>query len=273
VEIDHATEDVPSVFDRAAATYERVGPRFFSHFGQRVVDLVAPTNGARVLDAAAGAGAILIPAAERVGPDGRVIGVDLAESMVERLRQEISDRGVGNAEAHRMDARTLTFADASFDYVLCGFALDIFPDAEEALAEFHRVLRPGGRIGLSVSSGWWWEGDGRWRWHAELLSALGVQLDEGIVAFATPRGVRETLRSCQFADESVIEETFPLVWANFDEWWKWAWSHGYRRILEAMTQEDLHRYREVCSDHLSSQTTKGGIGGRLEVLLATARTR
>jgi hypothetical protein len=126
---------------------------------------------------------------------------------------------------------------------------------------------------LSVSSGWWWEGDGRWRWHAELLRALGVQLDEGIVAFATPRCVRETLRSCQFADESVIEEIFPLVWANFDEWWKWAWSHGYRRILEAMTQEDLHRYREVCSDHLSSQTTKGGIGGRLEVLLATARTR
>jgi ubiquinone/menaquinone biosynthesis C-methylase UbiE len=108
VEIDHASEDIASVFDRAAATYERVGPRFFSHFGRRVVDLVAPTNGARVLDVAAGAGAILIPAAERVGPYGRVIGVDLAESMVERLRQEIADRGVGNAEAQRMDAQALT---------------------------------------------------------------------------------------------------------------------------------------------------------------------
>jgi O-methyltransferase/aklanonic acid methyltransferase len=85
------------VFERAAQTYERVGPGLFSHYGRRLVELAGLQPGGRVLDVAAGAGAVLLPAAERAGPHGEVVGVDLAAAMVARLRQELAARGVGNA--------------------------------------------------------------------------------------------------------------------------------------------------------------------------------
>ncbi|MGH2404702.1 MAG: class I SAM-dependent methyltransferase [bacterium] len=79
-----------------------------------------------------GAGAVLLPAAERVGEAGRVIGVDFSEAMVERLRREIARRSLANAQARVMDAQELAFPDGSFDYVLCGFALNGFPDPDRA---------------------------------------------------------------------------------------------------------------------------------------------
>jgi ubiquinone/menaquinone biosynthesis C-methylase UbiE len=67
------------VFERAATTYERVGPPFFSHYGRGLVDLVEVQPGSRVLDVATGTGAVLLVAAERAGHTGKVIGVDLAQ--------------------------------------------------------------------------------------------------------------------------------------------------------------------------------------------------
>ena len=66
-----AKESIARRFDRVAATYGRVGPRFFAHFGRRLVELAQIPAGADVLDVATGRGAILYPAAGRVGPRGR----------------------------------------------------------------------------------------------------------------------------------------------------------------------------------------------------------
>src|SRR6266545_7311439 len=66
------------VFERAAPILGRVGPTLFSHYGRRLVQVAGLQPRGRVLDVAAGAGAVLLPAAERVGPDGHVVGVDLA---------------------------------------------------------------------------------------------------------------------------------------------------------------------------------------------------
>lgn len=78
-----------SIYDRAAASYERVGPSFFSYFGRRVVEMVGMSEGSRVLDVACGAGAVLLAAIGRVGPSGIVVGVDRAGAMVDRPRGEI----------------------------------------------------------------------------------------------------------------------------------------------------------------------------------------
>lgn len=112
-----------SVYDRAAASYERVGPPFFSYFGRRVVDMVGIPEGARVLDVACGAGAVFLPAVERASPSGVVVGVDRAVAMVDRARGAITHRSTSNALVARMDAIALAFPERVFDMVLCGFAL------------------------------------------------------------------------------------------------------------------------------------------------------
>ncbi len=67
-------ENVAGLFDRVASTYDRVGPRFFSHFGRRLVELAQIPSGADVLDVAAGRGAVLYPAADKSIPTTRPCG-------------------------------------------------------------------------------------------------------------------------------------------------------------------------------------------------------
>jgi 2-polyprenyl-3-methyl-5-hydroxy-6-metoxy-1,4-benzoquinol methylase len=67
-------EYVSQTFNRLALNYDHLGPRFFSHFGNRLVELAGVYNGASVLDVGCGRGAIPLPAAERVGVSGEVKG-------------------------------------------------------------------------------------------------------------------------------------------------------------------------------------------------------
>ena len=251
-----------SVYDRAAASYERVGPPFFSYFGRRVVDMVGIPEGARVLDVACGAGAVLLAAVERVGPSGVVVGVDRASAMVDRARGEIKHWGVSNAFVARMDAIALAFSARVFDTVLCGFALDGLPPP--ALRECFRVLRAQGRVGVTVSEGWWWEGDERWQWHSALLEALGIRVDLEPRRFTTTQHLAAVLTDHGFGGVSVAMERYDLVFADVGEWWSWAWSHGYRQILERMSSSQLERYRVACVEHLQDRPVQG----RLQVFLA-----
>ena len=71
--------------------------------------------------------------------------------MVRETTAEIQRRKLPYVSMLQMDAEHLTFPDASFDAVLCGFAIFLFPHLEQALAEFFRVLRPGGKVGITVA--------------------------------------------------------------------------------------------------------------------------
>jgi ubiquinone/menaquinone biosynthesis C-methylase UbiE len=80
-------EESLRVFNQAASMYDRIGPGRFSYFGQRLVDAAEIPNGANVLDVAAGRGALLFPAAARVGRTGHVTGIDFAPNMVRETAQ------------------------------------------------------------------------------------------------------------------------------------------------------------------------------------------
>ncbi len=136
------------VFTRSASSYERI--RYFPIFGEWLVETAQIPKGAKVLDVACGRGAVLFPAAERVGPRGQVTGIDLADGMARETEMEIERRGLNQAEARQMDAENLTFPDSSFDFVLCGFSLQFFPHLQQALSEFRRVLKPSGHIAVTT---------------------------------------------------------------------------------------------------------------------------
>src|SRR5438046_7804840 len=76
-------EQTAEAWSRAASSYSHTGPSFFQYFGKELVDFAPIPSGARVLDVATGRGALLFPAAEKVGQRGEVVGIDYSKGMVE----------------------------------------------------------------------------------------------------------------------------------------------------------------------------------------------
>lgn len=260
------------VFDRAAATYGRVGPDFFSHYGTRLVELARVDPGSRVLDVAAGTGASALVAASASGSAGSVLATDLSYQMLQQLHRAAHARAFANIDLALMDAQRLAVGPGTFNYVLCGFALNSFSNPENALDEFHRVLGPGGRLACSTAPGWWWEGDDEWEWHADLLEALGVGTNAGDRSLGDPESLERILTAAGFTDCACSVEHFALVFNDRQEWWEWAWSHGYRRVLETLTQAQLARFKDACFRELERPVGES-IRGRLEVCLAVATKR
>lgn len=89
-------------------------------------------------------------AAEAVGADGRVVGVDVSGRMIDAARTTAAERQLSNVSFARMDAEALTLPDASFDAVLCAFGLMYLPEPEQGLREMRRVLRQGGRLAIVI---------------------------------------------------------------------------------------------------------------------------
>ncbi len=120
-------------------------PALFGQWARPLCDAAEIVKGSHVLDVACGTGATTREAAARVGPQGRVVGLDRNDGMlaVARSRPSAAEWIEGHAEA-------LEFSSESFDVVTCQFGLMFFDDRAKALAEMERVLRPGGRIAVSV---------------------------------------------------------------------------------------------------------------------------
>jgi SAM-dependent methyltransferase len=137
-------------WDLAASTYEPLWRASLAEVHAALLDSAALAPGERVLDLACGTGLVTLPAARAVGPGGQVMGVDIADRMVEALCQQAAEAQLPQVTAKRMDAEQLALPDGSVDVVLCALGLMYLPDPQQALREIKRVLRPGGRTVLAV---------------------------------------------------------------------------------------------------------------------------
>ena len=134
------------------ASFARDGAPKSRHYAAALVDLVAPREGARVLDIATGTGVVAVAAAQRVGPTGSVVATDFVAEWAPYVAESAAEAGVSNVTFEVMSAEALALPDAAFDAVLCQFGLMFVPDKLLALREMQRVLKPGGTLGLAVWS-------------------------------------------------------------------------------------------------------------------------
>jgi ubiquinone/menaquinone biosynthesis C-methylase UbiE len=254
VEMTHAQKNtVVDLYDRVAPQYGRVGPAIFLCLGRRLAELTGVTSGACVLDVATGRGASLFPVSEIIGDAGRVIGIDLSAKMVSETFADISRMSVRNATVLRMDAEQLAFRDESFNYLLCGFAMFLFPQPDRTLSEWRRVLRPGGKVGISVAG----RGDERWLWYEELLiayhSAHNFPLSPGGSGLRDPEAIEMALSTAGFIDTRIIVEDHEFIYGTEQDWWEAKWTHGARYPLEQMKPEVLNQFRREVLARLAEQ--------------------
>jgi arsenite methyltransferase len=105
--------------------------------------------GERVLDLGSGAGTDALVAAQMVGAEGHVTGIDMTAAMLAKARAAAAEMGVTNVEFVEAEAERLSFADGSFDVVISNGVIDLIPDKDAVFTEIFRVLEPGGRIQIA----------------------------------------------------------------------------------------------------------------------------
>lgn len=260
-------------WEEVATEYAQDRLGIFERSGRRLLELLRPSPGSKLLDVGTGTGVVALQASAWVGPEGRVTGSDVAMAMVSLAKEAAAEQDRTSVTFCQMDAEQLDFPDASFDAVTCAFSLFQFPDMNQALAEMGRVLKPGGRLGLS---NW---GPGYFSPVAslqrDLFREFGIRpLLPNPIAFR-PDGLQMLLRESAFTAVELIEET-DEVWAENPEQ-IWAFnldmgpfpvmlrrqlSVGQRRELErrfVMMLQDLMTDRGIrCTFHLLYALAKKG---------------
>jgi SAM-dependent methyltransferase len=106
-------------------------------------------EGETVLDLGSGGGIDVLLSARRVGPTGRAIGVDMTDEMLTLARRNAAEAGIANVEFMKGTIESLPLPDASVDVVISNCVINLAADKAATLAEIARVLRPGGRVGVS----------------------------------------------------------------------------------------------------------------------------
>lgn len=184
-------------------------PSIFNRWAAALLESVSPQPGDRVLDLACGTGVVARMAAPMVQPGGEVFGLDLNGAQIATART--IDSSIDWQEG---DAGSLSFADEGFDLVVCQQGFQFFPDRVQVVKEIHRVLKPGGRVGITV-----WSSIGASPGYLAIANSLGKVVGESaaglldeLFAFTSPDEVGQFFADGGFPDTNV---TTPRINAQF----------------------------------------------------------
>jgi len=184
---------------------------------ERLVEIADPAWDSSVIDLGCGPGTATFPAARRVGPGGRVLGVDLAAPMVAWAERSAAAQGLTHVQFVVGDAEELgDVPDASFQCALSNFGVIFAPRPERMVAEVARVLAPGGRFTMSV-----WMNVGMVAETYALLASITGPAPEGASTseqWGEP-GAAEQRLSKAFDDVRVLPIEVPCSYASVDEAW------------------------------------------------------
>lgn len=201
--IGYAMEDLQSVPEAANLGLGCANP----------VAVAVLRKGDSALDLGCGAGLDCFLAADRVGPAGRIIGVDLTPEMVERARENTAKGPYGQVEFREGDIEELPFENASLDVILSNCSINLAPDKDKVFAEAWRVLKPTGKLIVADIA---------------LLEPLpdiltgAVDLYVGCLAGAMIKGdCLEAIRAAGFKEVGIVRESpIPIDFIGHDSVWK-----------------------------------------------------
>lgn len=206
------SEQVQGMFDRIAGRYDLLNSLMTAGlhhaWRERAVDRAEVGPGDSVLDVCCGTGDLSLALAERVAPDGRVVGCDFSEPMLDLAREKAADRGAP-VRFEWADALELPYDEGRFDAVTVGFGVRNLSDLDRGLAEMSRVLRPGGRLvileitqptrpPLSTFYSLWFDRVVPVLGQLAGDSAAYSYLPESVRSFPSPRGLAEKMDAAGF---------------------------------------------------------------------------
>ena len=252
-------------FDLVAEGYDRPSLRAFRTGAVRLVELAGLRNGQAVLDVGSGTGHATVAAARAVGPQGRVVAVDVSAEMCERARQKVI--GLSTVEVRQGDGAALVLLAGSFDAVICASALYTFSDIQAALSEWGRVLKPGGRVAFSTL------GAESHLVYSELLQRYGILLPSGLPTQRVDSTDKcaAFLRGAGFVEIESQAEQLGYYLASAEECWEVVWYTGARIPLTHLPPPVVERFKADYLAALAASVTEAGIWIDWPCLFSLAR--
>jgi len=231
----------------AAADFFDASPlSFWDYFGRRTIDLAGLSSGSRVLDVCCGTGASALPAAEAVGPAGKVIGVDLATGLLELARAKAALRRLSNIEFEIGDMLSMRFASASFDAVVCVFGIFFVPDMGRAVSELWSRVRPSGKLAVTTWGPNFFEPGSHGFWRS--IRDVRPDLYKGFNPWDridNPLSLRKILDQAGIASPKIIPENRRHSINSAEDWWAIVLGSGYRGTVEQLNLAERQKVKEA----------------------------
>jgi len=159
-----------ALFDSVAPLYDQAGVPYFGPIAEGLFDQLDVQPGARVADVGSGRGALTLPLAQAVGPDGHVDAVDQSGEMVRLLTETVAD--LPQVRVVQADATELP--EPPYDVVAASLVLFFLPDPTAVLRTWREALRPGGQVGITTFAPW----TDRWQDLAEVARQHAANPEE-----------------------------------------------------------------------------------------------
>lgn len=248
-ESNEAKAKATATYNAAADAYDDPANSFWARFGRRTIDRLRLAPGECVLDVCCGSGASAIPAAQAVGPKGSVLGIDLAAKLLDLARAKAAAGGLANVEFRTGDMLRLGLPDEHFDAVVCVFGIFFVPDMAAAARELWRVVRPGGRLAITVwgprffepANAAYWASIRDVRPDLELPFRPWERVNE-------PEALRSLLREGGIERAEIVLEAGRHPIPSPEAWWSAVLGSGYRGTLEKLDAADRDRVRAASLD-------------------------
>lgn len=253
-------QHLASIFDRASATYDTMCGSYFTYFAKQGVKNMQLKKNSKVLDIATGKGAVLLAIHNQLGNNCDLTGIDISSGMLEELKKQLNDDQKSGIKLEVMDSEQLKFADKTFDYIFCNFAIFFFPNYKQALSEAFRVLKDGGKIGFCT---FYYEEDENAEpvsdWRKELFDKYlpkpeCVESDESedeenqeeeddSPDFCSPAGMAKVLTEAGFKEVETIIEKNTFYFKDEYEVFNERFSHAGLGMMDRIPKEKFEDFR------------------------------
>jgi ubiquinone/menaquinone biosynthesis C-methylase UbiE len=242
---DHKAK-AAATYNAAADFYDNPANSFWERFGRTTVARLGLRIGEHVLDVCCGSGASALAAAEKVGPTGSVIGVDLSERLMGLARAKANERRLRNVEFRIGDMLDLGLPKSHFDAVVCVFGIFFVPDMPAAVRALWHVVRPGGRLAITTWGPRFLEPGSTAFWNA--IRDVRPDLYKGFNPWdriCDPASVLALLREGGVQQAEAAAEVGEHPIPSPEDWWAAVLGTGYRGTLEQLDPEDREHVRHA----------------------------
>ena len=243
---ENAQDRATFAYNAAADCFDASPLSFWEYFGRRTIELASLPIGSRLLDVCCGSGASALPAAEVIGPTGKVIGVDLARQLLELARTKAVQRRLGNIEFEVGDMLSLRFPTASFDAVVCVFGIFFVPDMAKAVSELWIRVRPGGKLAVTTWASSFCKpaSDAFWR----SIKNVRPDLHKGFNPWDridSPESLRGIFDQAGIASPTITREDRLHPINSAEDWWTIVLGSGYRGTIEQLDLPERQKVQEA----------------------------